>query len=212
MQHILKVTSHSGLSSVDNAVIQRYKIISTFFIKQSTQHNLTIHQPPLSTGRPTRRCYTRPGGCGVSLERRWTYTTTRTLATRTFRTTVTYQRPNSKPGSRSSQETKSDTDIEKSASYEDEKDLRDKQTEHSVNVHQLENYPRFIRRLALSLPPMRRPSRDDLLDVATNFWERLRIRFKWFTIRSFRKFNADDMSAFFTWFFLSQTVWILVGT
>ncbi|EIW83359.1 mitochondrial distribution and morphology protein family 31 32 [Coniophora puteana RWD-64-598 SS2] len=59
---------------------------------------------------------------------------------------------------------------------------------------------------------MHRPTRDDLLRVATGFWARLRIRWKWFTIRSFRKFNADDISAFITWFLMSQTLWIFVGT
>lgn len=76
----------------------------------------------------------------------------------------------------------------------------------------LENYSKFFRRLAMSLPPMQRPTRDDLLNVATNFWQRFRIRFKWMTIRSFRKFSADEVFAFFTWFLMSQTVWILVGT
>ena len=76
----------------------------------------------------------------------------------------------------------------------------------------LENYSRFFQRLALSVPHPHRPTRDDLLNVATNFWQRLRIRFKWFTIKSFRKFNADDISAFVTWFLMSQTLWILVGT
>ncbi|KAF8160724.1 mitochondrial distribution and morphology protein family 31/32 [Crassisporium funariophilum] len=75
-----------------------------------------------------------------------------------------------------------------------------------------ENYSRFFRRLALSLPHPHRPTRDDFLKVATGFWQRMRIRFKWFTIKSFRKFNADDMSAFITWFVMSQTLWILVGT
>lgn len=76
----------------------------------------------------------------------------------------------------------------------------------------LEDYSRFFRRLALSLPHAHRPTREDLLNVATGFWQRLRIRFKWFTIKSFRKFNADDISAFVTWFLMSQTLWILVGT
>lgn len=75
-----------------------------------------------------------------------------------------------------------------------------------------ENYSRFFRRLMRSLPPMQRPTRDELLKVATGFWQRLRIRFKWFTIKSFRKFNADDISAFISWFLMSQTVWILLGT
>ena len=75
-----------------------------------------------------------------------------------------------------------------------------------------ENYSRFFRRLAESVPHARRPTRDDLLKVATNFWQRLSIRFKWFTLRSFRKFNADDISAFISWFLVSQTLWILIGT
>ncbi|KII92176.1 hypothetical protein PLICRDRAFT_36966 [Plicaturopsis crispa FD-325 SS-3] len=79
-------------------------------------------------------------------------------------------------------------------------------------AHNLSNYPRFIRRLVLSLPHLHRPTLDDFLNVSTGFWQRTRIRFKWFTIRSFRKFNADDMSAFVTWFLMSQTLWIFVGT
>ncbi|KAM6502090.1 hypothetical protein JOM56_002067 [Amanita muscaria] len=75
------------------------------------------------------------------------------------------------------------------------------------------NYSRFFQRLAKSLPHTQRHTVDDFLTVATGFWQRLRIRFKWFTIKSFRKFNADDISAFVTWFLMSQTLlWILVGT
>ncbi|OCB88449.1 mitochondrial distribution and morphology protein family 31/32 [Sanghuangporus baumii] len=85
--------------------------------------------------------------------------------------------------------------------------------EHGRYQH-LENYSRFFHRLAMSLPPIprQRPTRDDLLKVATSFWQRLRIRFKWITIKSFRKFNADEISAFVTWFVMSQTAWILIGT
>ncbi|KAJ7451796.1 mitochondrial distribution and morphology protein family 31/32 [Mycena galericulata] len=64
----------------------------------------------------------------------------------------------------------------------------------------------------MSVPHLPRPSRDDFLKVATGFWARARIRFKWFTIKSFRRFNADDISAFVTWFVMSQTLWIFVGT
>ncbi|KAF9567941.1 mitochondrial distribution and morphology protein family 31/32 [Agrocybe pediades] len=64
----------------------------------------------------------------------------------------------------------------------------------------------------MSLPHPHRPTREDFLNVATGFWQRMRIRFKWFTVRSFRKWNADDISAFITWFVMSQTLWILVGT
>ena len=75
-----------------------------------------------------------------------------------------------------------------------------------------DNYPAFLRRLAMSVPNIHRPTRDDLLTVADGFWQRARIRFRWFTIKSFRKFDADDISAFVTWFLMSQTIWILVGT
>ncbi|KAF8585949.1 mitochondrial distribution and morphology protein family 31/32 [Ramaria rubella] len=80
------------------------------------------------------------------------------------------------------------------------------------NNPNLENYSSFFKRLALSVPHLHRPTRDDLLKVTTSFWQRARVRFKWFTIKSFRRWNADDISAFFTWFLMTQTVWILVGT
>jgi hypothetical protein len=35
---------------------------------------------------------------------------------------------------------------------------------------------------------------------------------RWFFIRNFRKFNADDISAFVTWFLVGQGLWILIGT
>lgn len=75
-----------------------------------------------------------------------------------------------------------------------------------------ENHPRLYRRLAESLSHLHRPTKDDFLKVADGFWQRLRIHFKWFTIRSFRRFNADDISAFITWFLMSQTLWIFIGT
>lgn len=58
----------------------------------------------------------------------------------------------------------------------------------------------------------RRPTKEDLLRYARGFWTRFRIRFKWFTIRGFRRFNADDFSAFFTLGGLGTIVLIVVGT
>ena len=76
-----------------------------------------------------------------------------------------------------------------------------------------DNYPRFFRRLAQSLPHVpSRPTRDDFLSAANGFSQRMRVRFRWFFIRAFRKFNADDISAFITWFIVGQGLWILVGT
>lgn len=63
------------------------------------------------------------------------------------------------------------------------------------------------------LPKMpHRPTKEELLAAATGFWSRLKIRFKWFSIRSSRPWNADDWSAFVSWFVLGNIVWIFVGT
>ncbi|ETS62552.1 hypothetical protein PaG_03187 [Moesziomyces aphidis] len=96
--------------------------------------------------------------------------------------------------------------------------------------HHFANYPRSLQRLALSAvrtSPARpasssepsshehhrlRPSKEDLLRIAQGFWTRLRIRFKWFTIRGFRRFNADDISAFFTLGGFTTAIFIIVGT
>ena len=74
------------------------------------------------------------------------------------------------------------------------------------------NYPRFFRRLAQSLPHVSRPSRDDFLNAANGFVQRMRVRVRWFFIRNFRKFNADDISAFVTWVLVGHGIWILIGT
>ncbi|PWN39371.1 mitochondrial distribution and morphology protein family 31/32 [Ceraceosorus guamensis] len=58
----------------------------------------------------------------------------------------------------------------------------------------------------------RAPSKEELLRLARGFWTRLRIRFKWFTIRGFRRFNVDDLSAFFTLGGLGTIIFIVVGT
>ncbi|KAF8265252.1 mitochondrial distribution and morphology protein family 31/32 [Lactarius quietus] len=82
-------------------------------------------------------------------------------------------------------------------------------TSHNVYDN---NYPRFFRRLAQSLPHVSRPSRDDFLNAANGFVQRMRVRVRWFFIRNFRKFNADDISAFVTWVLVGHGLWILIGT
>lgn len=57
-----------------------------------------------------------------------------------------------------------------------------------------------------------RPTKEELLAAATGFWSRLKVRFKWFSIRSVRPWNVDDWSAFVSWFMLGNIVWVLVGT
>ena len=57
-----------------------------------------------------------------------------------------------------------------------------------------------------------RPSREELLSAATGFWSRLKVRFKWFSIRSVRPFNVDEIGAFFSWVLLGHVLWIILGT
>ena len=83
---------------------------------------------------------------------------------------------------------------------------------HPLRTSNDNNYPPFFRRLAQSLPHVSRPSRDDFLNAANGFVQRMRVRGRWFFIRNFRKFNADDISAFVTWFLVGQGLWILIGT
>lgn len=65
----------------------------------------------------------------------------------------------------------------------------------------------------LHLPKIpHRPSKEELLQAANGFWQRLKIRFKWASIRSMRPWNADEWGAFVSWFMLGHIVWILVGT
>ncbi|KAH8815204.1 mitochondrial distribution and morphology protein-like protein 31 [Xylogone sp. PMI_703] len=57
-----------------------------------------------------------------------------------------------------------------------------------------------------------RPTKEELLAAATGFWSRLKVRFKWFSIRSVRPWNVDDWSAFVSWFVLGNLVWVFIGT
>ncbi|KAL8713479.1 MAG: hypothetical protein Q9220_002341 [cf. Caloplaca sp. 1 TL-2023] len=63
-----------------------------------------------------------------------------------------------------------------------------------------------------SISHIQRPSKEDLLAAATGFWSRLKVRFKWFSIRSGRPFNIDEISAFFSWVLLGHVLWIVLGT
>ncbi|KAJ9134104.1 hypothetical protein NKR23_g10336 [Pleurostoma richardsiae] len=63
------------------------------------------------------------------------------------------------------------------------------------------------------LPKMpHRPTKEELLAAANGFFERLKVRLKWFSIRSMRPWNADEWGAFVSWVMLGHLVWILVGT
>lgn len=73
-----------------------------------------------------------------------------------------------------------------------------------------QEYVPFIQRLlsrSRSYAPnsTHRPTKDELLAAASGWWEKLRIRMKWFTIRGWRRFNADDLSAFASWFVVGNS-------
>ncbi|KAL9593732.1 MAG: hypothetical protein Q9219_007408 [cf. Caloplaca sp. 3 TL-2023] len=63
-----------------------------------------------------------------------------------------------------------------------------------------------------SISQVHRPSKEELLAAATGFWSRLKVRFKWFSIRSGRPFNIDEIGAFFSWVLLGHVLWIVLGT
>lgn len=64
----------------------------------------------------------------------------------------------------------------------------------------------------LQMPQFHRPTKEELLAAATGFWSRLRVRFKWLTIKSVRPFNMDEIVGFFSWIVLGHVVWIVIGT
>lgn len=73
-----------------------------------------------------------------------------------------------------------------------------------------QDYAPFIRRLIASSKVIKqgsphRPSKEELLAAASGWFERLRIRIKWFTIRGWRRFNMDDLSAFASWFVVGNS-------
>ncbi|KAJ8126703.1 hypothetical protein O1611_g6934 [Lasiodiplodia mahajangana] len=57
-----------------------------------------------------------------------------------------------------------------------------------------------------------RPTKEEFLAAANGFWERLKVRFKWISIRSMRPWNIDEWGAFVSWFLFGHLLWILVGT
>ena len=71
---------------------------------------------------------------------------------------------------------------------------------------------KHLRHRLPNISHIHRPSREELLGAATGFWSRLKVRFKWFSIRSVRPFNADEIGAFFSWFLLGHVLWIILGT
>ena len=62
------------------------------------------------------------------------------------------------------------------------------------------------------MPQLHRPTKEELLAAANGFWSRLKVRFKWFSIRSVRPFNFDEIAALFSWVLLGHIVWVVLGT
>jgi distribution and morphology protein 31 len=70
----------------------------------------------------------------------------------------------------------------------------------------------LLDRIPQSLPHLYRPSKAELLEAASGFWSRVKIHFKWLTIRSARPFNADEIYALFSWILAAHVLWIVLGT
>jgi distribution and morphology protein 31 len=79
-----------------------------------------------------------------------------------------------------------------------------KNTTPAVGSHLLDRLPQ--------MPHLHRPTKEELLAAATGAWSRFKIHFKWFSIKSARPFNMDDISAFFSWILVGHVVWFVVGT
>ena len=197
--------------SINHATLERYGTIRNFFKKQHFVASQARIQPyrMLSTHSAPRRwsIRTAPSASESLLRTRPNFHPTTLALARAF---ATASEPPEKSPQHSGQSNKK---IEDSKSHPPEVEEDIVGAEHRFpHARDHENYSRFFQRLAMSLPHPHRPTREDFLNIATGFWQRLRIRFKWFTVRSFRKFNADDISAFVTWFLMSHALWILIGT
>lgn len=77
--------------------------------------------------------------------------------------------------------------------------------------HSATNNRQLMDRLS-HMPHLHRPTKEELLAAATGFWSRLKVRFKWFSIRSVRPYNLDEIAALFSWVLLGHIVWVVVGT
>lgn len=202
-------------SSRTGAVVERYSVIRNFFRQH---HEVPSHRKQAETLRRRHPVAHRPGNINIGL-RATAFTTLkmdrrlggpRYLHTTLLRSKSTVGKPPERDKQTTSENRPRSTSED--AIQEEGTNLVPPKPPPEPPAHNFDNYSQFFQRLALSLPHPHRPTRDELLDVATGFWQRTRIRFKWFTIKSFRKFDADDISAFVTWFLMSQTIWILVGT
>jgi hypothetical protein len=72
---------------------------------------------------------------------------------------------------------------------------------------------RLFHRYYSNMPHLpHRPTKAEVLAQARGFFERLRVRIRFILMRSMRPWTLNDIGAVFSWVFLGQTVWLLVGT
>lgn len=79
-----------------------------------------------------------------------------------------------------------------------------------ASEHNQAHHEHFYDRI--HMPQFHRPTKEELLAAATGFWSRLRVRFKWLTIKSTRPFNVDEIVGFISWIALGHVIWIVIGT
>ncbi|TFK70578.1 hypothetical protein BDN72DRAFT_795132 [Pluteus cervinus] len=201
------IASHSfrpgSTSTTNGAVVDRYNLIRRFFKQQH------LHSKPSLTPLQTSRT---GASSRLLLESRVSLALVQTAGHWLKRGLATSGSKIDEHGNNTLPKRSEQTPTEETSLEGEKIASSESPPSSSTTEHNYDDYPRLYQRLAQSLPHLHRPTREDLLDVSSGFWERLRIRFKWFTIRSFRRFNADDISAFVTWFFMGQTLWILIGT
>lgn len=110
---------------------------------------------------------------------------------------------------------KPDDDIVSSRNFTqtESHDTQDFKIKNSIPDQSISDFPNrhLIDRLP-HIPQLHRPTKEELLAAATGFWSRLKIRFKWFSIRSVRPFNLDEIAALFSWVLLGHLVWVVLGT
>ncbi|KAI0136403.1 hypothetical protein BJ170DRAFT_601596 [Xylariales sp. AK1849] len=124
-----------------------------------------------------------------------------------------------RPGvvSRRRKSTKSSTDGDQAAATQPNPDpskpaapLKQEAKPGEVDPAQQHNYLNYFHLPNVHLP--HRPTKEEFLAAANGFWGRMKVRFKWFSIRSMRPWNTDEWGAFLSFFIFGHLVWILVGT
>jgi distribution and morphology protein 31 len=87
-----------------------------------------------------------------------------------------------------------------------------KQPSHDKSDPSQASNKHLLDRLPHTLPHLKRPTKAELLAAASGFWSRIKIHFKWLTIRSARPFNADEIYALISWILAAHVIWIVLGT